>query len=112
MCAITVTDLEYDRELDRAAMSAISGGGGAPWVYGWITPFVDRPSGGAGGIGAATVNIIDVTNNVFEVTNNVTNNTTTIGQMINQFQNVNVSNTGSGATLTVNPNSVAGNRAG
>jgi hypothetical protein len=32
--------------------------------------------------------------------------------MVNQFQNVAVSNTGNGATLTVNPNSVAGNRAG
>src|SRR5262249_5303252 len=48
MCAITVTDLEYDRELDHAAMSAISGGGGAPWVYGWITPFVPSGGGGAG----------------------------------------------------------------
>jgi hypothetical protein len=111
MGIITVTDLEYDRELDRAAMSAISGGGGAPWVYGWITPYVDRGSGGAA-LGGATVNIIDVTNNVYDVTNNVTNNTTTVGQMINQFQSVNVSNTGSGATLTVNPNSIAGNRAG
>lgn len=110
MCAITVTDLEYDRELDHAAMSAISGGGGAPWVYGWITPFVDQPSGG--GVGAGAVNVFDVTNNIYEVTNNITNNTTTIGQMINQIQNVSVSNTGNGATLTVNPNSIAGNRAG
>ncbi|WP_321793823.1 hypothetical protein [Caballeronia sp. J97] len=112
MCVLTVNDLAYDRELDHAAMSAIGGGGGAPWVFGWITPFVDRPSGGAGG--ASAVNLIDVTNNIYEVTNNVTNNVTniTVGQMINQFQNVAVSNTGNGATLTVNPNSVAGNRAG
>jgi hypothetical protein len=109
MCAITVTDLEYDRELDHAAMSAISGGGGAPWVYGWITPYVDRPSGGGAG-GSAVVNLIDVTNNVYEVTNNITN--ISVGQMVNQFQNVAVSNTGNGATLTVNPSSVAGNRAG
>ncbi|KXU90210.1 hypothetical protein CR51_32985 [Caballeronia megalochromosomata] len=106
MCALTVTDLEYDRELDHAAMSAISGGGGAPWVYGWITPYV--PSSGASAGGA--VNLIDVTNNVYEVTNNITN--ISVGQMVNQFQNVAVSNTGNGATLTVNPSSVAGNRAG
>ncbi|SAK46478.1 hypothetical protein [Caballeronia ptereochthonis] len=107
MSVITVTDLEYERELDHAAMSAISGGGGAPWIYGWITPFSDRQQtlGGA-------VNIIDVTNNIYDVTNNITNNTVTVGQMVNQFQSVNVSNTGNGATLTVNPNSIAGNRAG
>ncbi|SAL60411.1 hypothetical protein AWB71_03377 [Caballeronia peredens] len=110
MSVITVTDLEYDRELDRKAMSAISGGGGAPWVYGWITPFTGQSSGGGGGV--AAVNIIDVTNNIYETTNNITNTTVSVAQMINQFQSVNVSNTGNGATLTVNPNSVAGNRAG
>jgi hypothetical protein len=108
MRALTVSDLEYDRELDHVAMSAISGGGGAPWVFGWITPFVERASGGAAGGGV--VNLIDVTNNVYEVTNNITN--ITVGQMVNQFQNVAVSNTGNGATLTVSPTSVAGNRAG
>ncbi|SAK64034.1 hypothetical protein AWB78_02216 [Caballeronia calidae] len=109
MCALSVTDLDYDRELDHAAMSAISGGGGAPWIFGWITPFIDRPPVSVGG-GAGVVNLIDVTNNIYEVTNNITN--ITVGQMINQFQSVAVSNTGNGATLTVNPNSVAGNRAG
>ncbi|SAK91321.1 hypothetical protein AWB77_05089 [Caballeronia fortuita] len=109
MRALTVTDLDYDRELDHAAMSAISGGGGAPWVFGWITPFVERAAAGAGA-GSATVNLIDVTNNIYEITNNITN--ITVGQMVNQFQNVAVSNTGNGATLTVNPSSTAGNRAG
>ncbi|EKS66552.1 MULTISPECIES: hypothetical protein [Caballeronia] len=112
MCALTVSDLEYDRVLDHAAMSAISGGGGAPWVFGWITPFVERSSGGGAAAGAIT--LVDVTNNIYAVTNNITNNVTniTVGQMVNQFQNVAVSNTGNGATLTVSPNSVAGNRAG
>jgi hypothetical protein len=112
MGILTITDLAYDRELDQAAMSAISGGGGAPWVYGWITPYVDRGSGGGGAGGGATVNVFDVTNNIYEVTNNVTNTTTNVGQMINQFQSTSVTNTGNGATLTVNPDSVAGNRAG
>ena len=40
MSAITVTDLEYDRELDHKAMASIGGGGGAPWIYGWITPYL------------------------------------------------------------------------
>ncbi|AET91149.1 hypothetical protein BYI23_B005420 [Burkholderia sp. YI23] len=110
MCALTISDLQYDRELDHAAMSAIGGGGGAPWVFGWIVPFVERPSGGDGG--ASAVTLIDVTNNIYQVTNNITNNNITVGQMVNQFQSVAVSNTGNGATLTVNPNSVAGNRAG
>jgi hypothetical protein len=110
MCALIVSDLEYDRELDHAAMSAISGGGGAPWVYGWITPYVDRPASVGGG--AAGVTLVDVTNNIYEVTNNITNTNITVGQMVNQFQSVAVSNTGNGATLTVSPNSTAGNRAG
>jgi hypothetical protein len=97
MSALTIIDLPYDRELDRAAMSAISGGGGAPWVYGWITPYVsDRQPQGFGGV----VNVYDITNNF------------TAGQMINQFQNVDVNNTGSGATLTVNPNALSNNHAG
>lgn len=63
---------------------------------------------------AGAITLVDVTNNIYAVTNNITNNVTniTVGQMVNQFQNVAVSNTGNGATLTVSPNSVAGNRAG
>jgi hypothetical protein len=96
MSALVIHDLDYDRELDHAAMAAIGGGGGAPWVYGWITPYVaDRQPQGFGGI----VNVYDITNNF------------TAGQMINQFQSVDVNNTGNGATLTVNPNAISANRA-
>jgi hypothetical protein len=96
MSALSVTDLQYDCELDHAAMSAVSGGGGAPWIYGWITPFVSAPQQGFGGV----VNIYDITNNF------------TAGQMINQFQSVDVRNSGDGANLTVSPNAASANRAG
>lgn len=95
MSALTVTDLDYDRDLDRAAMSAISGGGGAPWIYGWITPYMPERQQGFGGV----VNIYDITNNF------------TADQMINQFQSVDVHNTGNGANLTVNPNAMSSNTA-
>jgi hypothetical protein len=96
MATLTVTDLDYDRQLDRRAMSAIGGGGGAPWVYGWITPFIADRQSNFGGV----VNIYDITNNF------------TAGQMINQFQSVDVRNSGDGANLTVTPNAISANRAG
>ncbi|WP_244816191.1 hypothetical protein [Caballeronia sp. Lep1P3] len=96
MSTLSVTDLHYDCELDSAQMSVISGGGGAPWVYGWITPFVSDRQQGFGGV----VNIYDITNNF------------TAGQMINQFQSVDVRNSGDGANLTVTPNAISANRAG
>ncbi|KND59575.1 hypothetical protein BVER_01267c [Candidatus Burkholderia verschuerenii] len=75
MSILTINDLEYDRELDRAAMSAIGGGGGAPWVYGWMTPYVSEQRSQQG-FGGGIVNIYDISN---IVTNNVS-----VGQMINQ----------------------------
>jgi hypothetical protein len=100
MSRITVSDLEHDRDLDRAAMSAICGGGGAPWVYGWITPYVEsRPQ--QQGLSGNVVNVFDVTNNYV--------NNYTAGQMVNQFQSVSVSNTGNNAILAVSPNAIAAN---
>ncbi|WP_250500713.1 hypothetical protein [Caballeronia sp. GAWG1-5s-s] len=96
MATLTITDLAFDRRLDRTAMSAIAGGGGAPWVYGWITPFIADRHANIGGVV-----------NVFEITNNFT-----AGQMINQFQSVDVRNSGDGANLTVTPNAISANRAG
>jgi hypothetical protein len=109
MSSITVSDIDYNRELDRDELCAISGGGGAPWIYGWITPYVSGSQ--QQGFGAV-VNVFDITNNITNnTTNNLTNNTS-IGQMINQYQDVSVNNTGNGAMLSVNPNAVSGNRAG
>jgi hypothetical protein len=93
MSAITITDLHYDRDLDSQAMASIGGGGGAPWVYGWITPYSPQRQQGFGGV----VNVYDITNNF------------NADQMINQFQSVDVRNSGDNSNITVSPNAIAGN---
>ncbi len=81
MASITIKDLPASTTLDREAMSAIRGAG-APWVFGWIRPFVDRLP--------AQVPVI----NFYQINNFA-------DQMINQFQTVSVTNSGAGATLNV-----------
>jgi len=81
MASITIGDLPTSAVLDRKAMSAIRGAG-APWVFGWIRPFV-----------AASPSQIPVIN--FYQINNFAD------QLINQFQTVSVNNAGNGATLNV-----------
>jgi hypothetical protein len=81
MASITISDLPNSRTLDRRAMSAIRGAG-APWVFGWIRPFVD-----------AAPSQFPVIN--FYQINNFAD------QMINQFQTVSVNNTGANSTLNV-----------
>jgi hypothetical protein len=94
MASITIADLSHNLALDRKAMSAIHGGGGAPWVFGWITPYVhETPSVGP------VVNLYDVTNNFYA------------NQMINQFQSVDVRNTGAGANISVSPDARSTNLA-
>ena len=94
MASITISDLSHNLALDRKAMSAISGGGGAPWVFGWITPFVrETPSVGP------VVNLYDITNNFYA------------NQMINQFQTVDVRNTGNNSSINVSPDANSTNRA-
>jgi hypothetical protein len=69
MSAIVVEDLPRDITLDHQAMAAVEGGGGAPWIYGWITPYApSEPSVGP------VVNLYEVNNNFYAQ------------QMINQFQ--------------------------
>ncbi|AXE95158.1 hypothetical protein ACTJLC_15355 [Paraburkholderia sp. 22099] len=86
MASITVSDLSVNLALDRKAMAAIRGGGGAPWVYGWIQPYVrETPSIGP------VVNLYEVSNNFYA------------NQMINQFQSVDVRNTGANSNITVSP---------
>jgi hypothetical protein len=86
MASITVNDLSLNLALDRKAMAAIRGGGGAPWVYGWIQPYVPQSSS----VGPV-VNLYDVTNNFYA------------NQMINTFQSVDVRNTGSNSNINVSP---------
>ncbi|SEA30113.1 hypothetical protein [Paraburkholderia sartisoli] len=86
MASITVNDLSLNLALDRKAMAAIRGGGGAPWVYGWIQPYVrETPSFGP------TVNLYEISNSFYA------------NQMINTFQSVDVNNTGSNSNVTVSP---------
>jgi hypothetical protein len=92
MACITVNDLTLNLALDRKAMAAIRGGGGAPWVYGWIQPFVrDTPSIGP------VVNLYEVSNNFYA------------NQMINQFQSVDVRNTGANSNINVAPDALSRN---
>ncbi|MBD8533217.1 MULTISPECIES: hypothetical protein [unclassified Massilia] len=81
MASITIGDLPTSAVLDRKAMCAIRGAG-APWVFGWIRPFV-----------AASPSQVPVIN--FYQINNFAD------QLINQFQTVSVNNAGNGATLNV-----------
>lgn len=77
MAAIVIKDLPADRTLDRHAMSAIQGGG-APWVFGWIQPYVPSASGSPGS--GTVVNFFEINNNYFAE------------QMNNQFQTIDVKN--------------------
>lgn len=87
MAAITIKDLHRNDLLDREAMSSIKGGG-APWVFGWIRPFTPN----APNLGGAV--------NFYQINNYA-------DQIINQYQSVDVTNTGANSdiNLVVNENS-------
>jgi hypothetical protein len=81
MASISIKDLHRNELLDHEAMSSVRGGG-APWVYGWIRPFVaDAPSTGP------AVNFYQINNYA--------------DQMINQYQIVDVNNTGANSNINV-----------
>lgn len=82
MATLKINDLPASKTLDREAMSRIRGAAGAPWVFGWIRPFVDAsPSQ------FPVINFYQI-NNFAE-------------QMINQFQTVSVINSAANSTLDV-----------
>ena len=81
MASITISDLPTSSTLDRKARSAIRGAG-APWVFGWIRPFV-----GASPTQFPVINFYQINNFA--------------DQMINQFQSVSVNNSGANAKLNV-----------
>ncbi|MGZ4787955.1 MAG: hypothetical protein ACXVZX_05500 [Terriglobales bacterium] len=83
MASITIDDLPRNQALDAKAMSSIRGGG-APWVYGWITPYDPEAR-----------NPLPVLN-FYQV-----NNSFYAEQMINQFQTVQVNNTAPGSNISV-----------
>lgn len=89
MAVITIKDLRTGRALDRKEMSFIRGGG-APWVYGWIKPYVsDAPSTGP------AVNFFQINNYA--------------DQMINQFQTVDINNSAANANISVGLDQLSNN---
>jgi hypothetical protein len=84
MANITINDLPASHELDRKAMTRIRGAGGAGWVFGWITPFIESSPQGR----------FPVEINFYQINNFA-------DQMINQFQNVSVINSAPNANLNV-----------
>ena len=84
MAAITIKDLHRNDLLDSEAMGSVKGGG-APWVFNWIRPFVsDMPSIGP------SVNFYQINNYA--------------DQIINQYQVVDVTNTGNNSNINLNVN--------
>jgi len=82
MATTTIHDLQVSRALDYKAMSAVRGGGGAPWVFAF-RPFV-----------RASAQIAPIIYN--QITNFIAENLTL------QFQNINVENTGDNSQVNVN----------
>ena len=78
MATTTIQDLPMSRALDYKAMSAVRGGGGAPWVFAF-RPFV-----------RASAQIAPI------VYNFIAENLTL------QFQNINVENSGANSNINVN----------
>ncbi|KWR91140.1 hypothetical protein [Cupriavidus sp. IDO] len=84
MATLAIKDLNTHRDLDRRAMGHIRGGG-APWVFGWIQPFV-RPTNSPG---AAVINFYEINNSFYA------------DQMNNQFQNIDVRNNAPNSNINV-----------
>ena len=80
MAATTINDLPINSDLDRQAMSAIRGAGGAQWV------FFCRPVDASPGFGPV-VNFYQINNSFFAE------------QMINQSQTVNINNSGANSNI-------------
>jgi hypothetical protein len=83
MTSITIHDLPINQALDAKAMSSIRGGG-APWVYGWITPYDPEARSRL-----PVFNFYQINNSFYA------------DQISNQFQTVEVNNTGAGANISV-----------
>jgi hypothetical protein len=81
--AISIDNLRFDHTLDARAMACIRGGDGAPWVFGWILPYIPTQSRAA----QPVINFYQINNYA--------------DQMINQYQVVSVSNSGPNSVLNV-----------
>jgi hypothetical protein len=83
MAHLKIDNLRADRTLDARAMARIRGGDGAPWVFGWILPYVPAQSHAA----QPVINFYQINNYA--------------DQMINQYQVVSVNNSAPNAVLSV-----------
>ncbi len=83
MTTTTIRDLPMSRALDYKAMLAITGAGGAPWVFGAFRAF--QPE---------SARIVPVIN--FYQTNYIAD------QLTLQFLNINVDNSAANSTINVN----------
>ena len=95
MASITIHDLPDSVALDHKAMAMIRGGDGAGWLYGWMVPYTPPTPG----VGPVVANLYQITNNFYA------------GQMINQFQSVDVNNNGTNANISVAPDERSKNHA-
>jgi hypothetical protein len=94
MAVITIKDLHTNSALDWKAMASIRGAGGAPWVYGWARPFIEKAQNFGSG---APINLFQ------------TNNFYIADQMNNQISVIDVNNSASNATINVNATQNASN---
>jgi hypothetical protein len=87
MTAITISDLPQQRALDRDSIACIRGAAGAPFVYGWIQPYIPPQPAVAG----------------FPLMNFYQINNTSIfyaEQVVNQFQTVEINNSAPSSNIT------------
>lgn len=92
MATLTIRDLTTYRALDTRAMTAVRGGG-APWLFGWIQPYV-APR-------ASTMPVV----NFYEI-----NYSFYADQMNNQFQNIDVHNNAPNSNISVDAGMDARNK--
>jgi hypothetical protein len=89
MAAITIRDLPQDRELDRNALASMRGAAGAPFVYGWIQPYLPPQP-------AAVFPAMS-----FYQINNINNTSVFYAEQVtNQFQTVEITNSAPSANIT------------
>ncbi|MFM9886494.1 MAG: hypothetical protein ACKVQT_25995 [Burkholderiales bacterium] len=90
MAVITLNDLPINRALDHQAMASIRGAGGAPWVFGAFRPFVRAIPSAV----VPVMNLFQTENNFYQIDNSVH-----LDQSVNQYQTVQINNSGNSATI-------------
>jgi hypothetical protein len=87
MAITTIVDLPSSRALDYKASLAISGAGAGDWSLGAFQPYIAP---------VALPGPTQVFNYFEQITNN---NTTYVGQMVNQTTTVDINNTGANSSI-------------